>query len=1288
MALILKDRIKESTTITGTGDVSLGGSSETFDTFQSVMSNGDTTFYAIVTKETGVDEWEVGLGTFNTGNTLTRTTVYAGSNGTSAVNFSSGDKDIFISYPASKAVVAGEDITFADITVTGTVDGRDIAADGTKLDGIEASADVTDTTNVTAAGALMDSEVTNLAQVKAFDSSDYATAAQGATADAALPKSGGTMTGNLILNADPTTAFGAATKEYVDTIAAAGIHYHTPVRVESPSALTATYDNGTSGVGATLTNSGTQAALVIDGVTLSTSDRVLVYNQTNAAHNGIYTVTNTGSASTNWVLTRATDADSYGASDPDAMGEGDAFFVKEGDTGAGELYVMNTSGTITFGTTNITFTVIAETAVYSAGTGMSIDGTTFSTVQDISTTASPTFNNITVTGTVDGRDVATDGSKLDGIEAGATADQTAAEIKTAYESNSDTNAFTDAEQTKLSGIETGATGDQTASEILTAIKTVDGTGSGLDADTLDGNHASAFLTAHPNISAASSSDNSGRTYIQDITLDSNGHVTSIATATETVTNTNTNQLTTFQVEDGDGTEVTISHGKEWKFVEAGGININWTDTSTGSDGDPYDMSFSINTSVTAGDGLAGGGTLNQDRNLRVGEGSGITVSANEVSHSDTSTLSGVYGSATTGTKIHNITVDEFGHVTAITTGATGSMSYFNVQDNGGTQVSVSNGEELNFIDGNATTVEVTDQNNPTVQFNHADTSSQASSNNSGGTVIQDITLDTYGHVTGLGTVNHDNNYIKRNGDTVTYNGSQSALTLQDGYNSGAKKSILKVENNYDLAAGIEIANSTGYWNVWVDTLANNNDLVIGYNGLEDFKFTEFGDFYVDRDIYVGRQIVHDGDTNTYIQFGSGLGVGDEMSFYAGGKRFFSLIEGGTDYLSLNVDPYFQTKQVVFGDPTDGTVNDTTLQRGTTTADRTITLPDATGTVALTSDLYTDSDVDTHLNTSTATTSELLSWDGSDYYWRAETNTTSLPIKNSALSTQFTSSDITGLAFEGSGATSISFNSTTRKVTISSTDTNTTYSNATTSAAGLMSSTDKTKLDGIEASADVTDTANVTAAGALMDSECTSLASVKALDQGVATTDSPSFSGLTVDGYTLQDSTDRSGLLALTTGLGTWKGIQIQPTTTSKWSIMGDQDDFGLYDDQNNEWIMLYNENGSLQLYSNGSNPVTVTTTGLKLNANDYITYEGSTNNTFETFLKVEDPTADRTITLPNATGTVWTSGNDGSGSGLDADLLDGQQGSYYLDYNNLTNTPSAGGGSVALTAGIANFIGR
>jgi len=138
---------------------------------------------------------------------------------------------------SEKLPLAGGAMTGA-ITTNSTFDGRDVATDGTKLDtietsatadqtdaeirtaveaatdsnvftdadhsklnAIEASADVTDTTNVTAAGALMDSEVTNLASVKAFDTTDYATAAQGTTADAALPKTGGTMTGALNLAA-------------------------------------------------------------------------------------------------------------------------------------------------------------------------------------------------------------------------------------------------------------------------------------------------------------------------------------------------------------------------------------------------------------------------------------------------------------------------------------------------------------------------------------------------------------------------------------------------------------------------------------------------------------------------------------------------------------------------------------------------------------------------------------------------------------------------------------------------------------------------------------------------------------------------------------------------------------------------------------------------------------------------------------------------------------------------------------------------------------------------------
>jgi fibronectin-binding autotransporter adhesin len=184
---------------------------------------------------------------------------------------------------------------------------------------------------------------------------------------------------SVTLTQDPVSALQAATKQYVDTLVSSGITYHTPVKYEVPSGnLTATYNNGTAGVGATLTNAGTLAAFTPDGVVASVNDRILIYNQTNQFENGVYTVTVVGDGSTAWVLTRATDADTYALKSPNGLGEGDAFFVTSGNTGAGETYVCNTSGTITFGTTAITFAQVSAAQVYSAGTGLTLTGTQFS----------------------------------------------------------------------------------------------------------------------------------------------------------------------------------------------------------------------------------------------------------------------------------------------------------------------------------------------------------------------------------------------------------------------------------------------------------------------------------------------------------------------------------------------------------------------------------------------------------------------------------------------------------------------------------------------------------------------------------------------------------------------------------------------------------------------------------------------------------------------------------------------------------------------------------------------
>ena len=185
---------------------------------------------------------------------------------------------------------------------------------------------------------------------------------------------------SVAVTQDPTTNLQVATKQYVDGLVTQGISYHSPVYVESPDTagnLNATYNNGASGVGATLTNAGTQAALTIDGVLTTVGMRVLIYNQTAQAENGVYTVTTVGTVSTNWVLTRATDANTYGLRDPNALGYNDAFFVTAGSTGAGETYVCTTAGVITFGTTAITFAQISAAQVYTAGNGLTLTGTQF-----------------------------------------------------------------------------------------------------------------------------------------------------------------------------------------------------------------------------------------------------------------------------------------------------------------------------------------------------------------------------------------------------------------------------------------------------------------------------------------------------------------------------------------------------------------------------------------------------------------------------------------------------------------------------------------------------------------------------------------------------------------------------------------------------------------------------------------------------------------------------------------------------------------------------------------------
>ena len=176
----------------------------------------------------------------------------------------------------------------------------------------------------------------------------------------------------------PTASTDAATKQYVDDVAQ-GLAIQAPAVAASTGTLatmsggTVTYDNGTSGVGATLTISGSTLT-AIDGVTLSTDDRIVIKDESTSAHNGIYTYTSST------VLTRATDFDT-----PTEMAGGDFVFVQQGtlynDTG----WVM-TDPVTTVGTSDVTFVQFSGAGSFTAGAGLTLTGTEFSVNVDNLTT--------------------------------------------------------------------------------------------------------------------------------------------------------------------------------------------------------------------------------------------------------------------------------------------------------------------------------------------------------------------------------------------------------------------------------------------------------------------------------------------------------------------------------------------------------------------------------------------------------------------------------------------------------------------------------------------------------------------------------------------------------------------------------------------------------------------------------------------------------------------------------------------------------------------------------------
>jgi len=331
---------------------------------------------------------------------------------------------------------------------------------------------------------------------------------------------------------------------------------------------------------------------------------------------------------------------------------------------------------------------------------------------------------------------------------------------------------------------------------------------GGDAIDLVSSHASGVSTLtfnHANTSSVGnlSSNNSGGTVIQDVALtyDTYGHVLTSSVGTVNLDN---RYIRSFQVEDGDGTEVTINQANEWKFVEAAGdgasININWTDTSNGSDTDPYDLSFSVTNTDKGSVAVAplrifknvvsDSGTAVADNTadtLSILGGTNINTAVvgdvltinNEYTYThptyngdDFSVDTGPLTGATVISDLDiNVTTDTLGHVVDangvvatrdLTLGDLGFLGW-DVEVNGSHVANIGNNHDVDFKNGNHTTAQWTASGNR-IQWNHNTFTSGGTfvggANN--GIVIEDFYIDSYGHVRSVGTRDLDSRYDNYN----------------------------------------------------------------------------------------------------------------------------------------------------------------------------------------------------------------------------------------------------------------------------------------------------------------------------------------------------------------------------------------------------------------------------------------------------------------------------------------------------------------------------------------------